>query len=209
MREWLESKKNKVELSTWEGYQTYVEKHIIPYFEPLNFTLKDLLPIHFMNYNEFKFTKGEVNGKGGLSIASVRAHAVVLKSALSETVLKGMILRNPALVPLPKKDTSSQDASDKGTFLSVEQANELIKAFQGHRLQPMIYIALYYGLRLSEILGLKWDAIDFEDNRLGIKSTVVRNRTTVAKDRTKSRSSRRSFELIPNDRNLLLERKAQ
>ena len=209
MREWLESKKNKVELSTWEGYQTYVEKHIIPYFEPLNLNLKDLLPIHFMNYNEFKFTKGKINGKGGLSIASVRAHAVVLKSALSEAVLKGMILRNPALVPLPKKDTSSQDALDKGTFLSVEQANELIKAFQGHRLQPMIYIALYYGLRRSEILGLKWDAVDFEENRLSIKSTVVRNRTTVAKDRTKSRSSRRSFELIPDVRNLLLERKAQ
>ena len=209
MKEWLENKKSTVELSTWEGYQTYVEKHIIPYFKPMNLKLEDLTPSHFMDYNHFKFTKGRINGTGGLSIASVRAHSVVLKAALSEAVLKGLISRNPAQVPLPKKDTSAEDALEKVTFLSVEEANQLLKAFKGHRLQPMIYIALYYGLRRSEILGLKWEAVDFDKNRLYIQSTVVRNRTTVYKDRTKSKSSRRSFELIPDVREVLLKRKRE
>lgn len=55
-------------------------------------------------------------------------------------------------------------------------------------MQPLFYTTLYYGLHRSEVLGLKWDAIDFENDTLEIKHTVVKQTTIVAKDKTKNRS---------------------
>ena len=63
---------------------------------------------------------------------------------------------------------------------------------------------MVYGLRRSELLGLKWDSIDFENEMLTIRHTVVKVYTTVAKDKTKTKSSYRSFPLLPEMRDLFL-----
>jgi len=53
----------------------------------------------------------------------------------------------------------------------------MLKAFEGHPLQPLVFISLCYGLRRSEVLGLKWKAINFEENTLKIEHTVVKGLT--------------------------------
>jgi len=40
----------------------------------------------------------------------------------------------------------------------------MLQAFRGHELQALVYTTLYYGLKRSEVLGLKWDAVDFDTN---------------------------------------------
>jgi integrase len=77
--------------------------------------------------------------------------------------------------------------------------------FYGHRLQSLIYVTLYYGLRRSEVLGLKWNAIDFQKNEISICHTVVRNLTVVSKDKTKSKAGKRKFELLPKVKEVLLK----
>lgn len=64
-------------------------------------------------------------------------------------------------------------------FLTVEEANVMLEAFRGHELQALVYTTLYYGLRRSEVLGLKWDAVDFEHNTLKIQHTVVKTRLSL------------------------------
>ncbi len=109
--------------------------------------------------------------------------------------------RNSALnVPLPKQE----DKKQIGTFLGVEDANKVLQAFRGHHLQPLIYVTLYYGLRRSEVLGLKWGAIDFNNDTIEIRHTVVKNLTVVAKDKTKTVSSNRTYMLLPEIKELLL-----
>lgn len=54
----------------------------------------------------------------------------------------------------------------------------------------------YYGLRRSEILGLKWSAIDFRKKTININHTVVRVKTTNAEDSTKTQSSKRTLNLF-------------
>lgn len=73
----------------------------------------------------------------------------------------------------------------------------MLNAFSGHPLESLVYITLYYGWRRSEVLGLKWDAIDFESNTISIKHVVVKNKTLVAKDSTKTYSSRRTLKIFP------------
>ena len=92
-------------------------------------------------------------------------------------------------------------------FLDSKEANEVLKLFRGHHLQPLIYMTLYYGLRRSEVLGLKWSAIDLENDTVEIKHTVVKNVTIVAKDKTKTAAGRRKYILLPEIKKVLIELK--
>lgn len=96
-----------------------------------------------------------------------------------------------------------------GVFLNQEQANEMLKAFDNHPLQPLVFISLCYGLRRSEVLGLKWKAIDFKENTFRIEHTVVKGLTVEYKDRTKSASSEATYKLTPKAREIFENLKRQ
>jgi integrase len=171
VKQWLESKKGKLERSTYESQTIYVNKHIIPYFEKLNLTLEDVTPKHIRDYYEYKFRNGRLDGKpGGLDIQSIRKHSMVLKQVFTEALIAEQIMRNPAsAVPLPKQDKQEI----KGVFLTGDEANKLLQVFSGHQLQAMVYVTLYYGLRRSEALGLKWSAVNFEENTITMDCQVL------------------------------------
>ena len=102
---------------------------------------------------------------------------------------------------MPAKKISTREK----TFLTADMANDLLKAFEGHPLQALVYVTLYYGLRRSEVLGLRWSAIDFDRNTLSINHTVVKNRTIVEKDTVKSQTSFHTYLLIEDVKNVLLQ----
>jgi integrase len=64
-----------------------------------------------------------------------------------------------------------------------------------------IFLASFYGLRRSELLGLRWSAIDFQNGWIHIETTVVKEKigdrvvSTVRDGTTKTESSRRSLPL--------------
>lgn len=60
------------------------------------------------------------------------------------------------------------------SFYSASQLNDLFNAIKNEPLYPLIYFTAIYGLRRSEVLGLKWDSVNFENNTITIKHTVVR-----------------------------------
>lgn len=205
IKRWLDNKKPFIEQSTWEGYQIYAEKHIIPYFEPLKLTLREVKPQHIKDYYNYKYTSGRLDGKpGGLSIPSIKKHSIVLKEALNEAAVSEHILRNPAEgVRLPAKDVSTREKR----FLTSEEANEVLGALKGHPLEALVYTTLYYGLRRSEVLGLRWSAVDFDRGLLTINHTVVKNVTIVEKDTTKTQSSHHTYALIDDVREVLLQQR--
>lgn len=141
-QKWLENKKGTVEQCTWDGYFNSVEKHIIPYFEKLNLYIKDIKPMHISEYYNYKFRNGRCDNKGGLSMCSLKAQRFVLKCILNNALsVDEIITKNPALnVPLPKIEKSKEQHS---VFLNQEQANEMLKCFDNHPLQPLVYIYLY------------------------------------------------------------------
>jgi integrase len=207
IEKWLNERKGVVQQTTWEGDETYVYRHIIPYFEPLKLLLVDVKPIHIKQYYEYKYTQGRLDGKeGGLSISTLKKHALILKQSLDCAVLEEYIVSNPtAVVKMPAKDIPVREKK----FLTLEEANEVIQAFQGHPLQAMIYVTLYYGLRKSEVLGLRWSSIDFRRNTLTINHSVVKVKGgSIAKDQMKTASSYREYELIEDVRKVLLELRA-
>lgn len=188
IREWLIRKKADVQLSTWEGYEIYVTRHIIPYFEPLRLNIDQVTPKHIQDYYESRLNCQRSDHKaGGLKPVSIKKHAPVLNQIFEAALIEELVLRNPvSVVPLPKQEKREP----VGKFMTAEEAERMLEAFDGHELQPLIYVTLYYGLRRSEVLGLKWDAVDFETDTLKIQHTVVKEKTIIAKDSTKSMTSR-------------------
>lgn len=207
-QKWLESKKGKVEKSTWDGYYNTVMKHIVPYFSKLAINIKDVKPSHIDDYYNYKSRYGRCDNKGGLSECSLKAHKFVLKAIFSKAMSVSKIIQeNPA--ENVKLSKFVEDKKKEEVFLNQEEARKMLKAFQGHPLEHLIFIALCYGLRRSEVLGLKWDAIDFTEGTLKIKHTVVSNRSIVYKDRTKSKASKATYILIPKAKEILKQVKAK
>lgn len=205
IKSWLESHKNQVDIITWQGYNSTVEKHIIPYFKKLKLDLKDVTPKHIQKYYNDKFTSGRCDGKGGLSARSVKLHSIVINMVLKDAAKKNIIAYNPA----SRAKVPTQEKIFKGHFYSVEQANKLLEVCNGELVQPIYYLTLNYGLRRSEVMGLKWDAIDFDNNMLSIKHTVVQNDTIVRKDKTKNHASKRSYPLMDDIKEILLGLKSE
>ena len=207
LKKWLQEKKEFIQESTWEGYKICTESHIIPYFEELDLSVREIQPLHIKKYYDDKYKSGRKDGReGGLSIKTIKRHSVIFKEALGDAAVKGMISRNPAIgVKMPAKEEKFTDI----VFLDAEQVNEMLKCFDGHPLRALVYTTIYYGLRRSEVLGLKWSAVDFENNTLSINHTVVQNLTIIEKDTTKTETSKHTYRLIEDVKAVLLELKKQ
>ena len=204
VRQWLIDSAIRVDAVTLQGYEALAKVHILPYFDDLQIKLVDVDRHVLQKYIDEKYHSGRVDGKGGLSPASLRLHKNVLYQTLTDAVLNGLIMSNPCeYVTLPQMQRY------ESKFYTSEQLNALLDAIKDEPIYPLIKITAVYGLRRSEVLGLKWDSVDFDAGIITIKHTVSKVSQTVEKDKTKNASSRRSFPLLPEIRKLLLDIKRQ
>jgi integrase len=58
-------------------------------------------------------------------------------------------------------------------FLSADEMQKMFEALRGTKLELPVLVAAFYGLRRGEVVGLKWDAIDFEQGTISVKRTVT------------------------------------
>ena len=87
------------------------------------------------------------------------------------------------------------------TFLDAEQMQKLFEIVKGTRLELPVLVVAFYGLRRGEVLGLKWDAIDFNRGTLTIKRTVTEatidgTMKIIEQDSAKTKSSLRTLPLV-------------
>ena len=206
---WKELRKSEVAETTYDGYHTYIDRHLIPYFSQLNLNIQDITAGHIFDYVNYLSSDGgrKDNKIGGQSTTSIRKIISILRQVFDYAVLYGDIRVNPASqVPMPKK-VNNKDK--RQVFLTAEDAQKMLDAFRDEELGPIVYVTLYYGLRKSEALGLRWQAVDFEANTITINHTVVSNGHIVRKDSTKSYCSNRTFQLLPDVKDVLLKLKDQ
>ena len=190
VRRWLEDVRHRVDEVTYQGYEVQTRAHILPYFDDLQIRLCDVDGETLQTYINVKAKFGRSDGHGGLSAVSLRQHKNVLNQTLKLAQRDGLIQTNPAdLVVMPHA------AQFTGTFYTEAQMRDLLTAVKNERLYPIIYVTALYGLRRSEVLGLKWDSINFAMQTLTIRHTVARVTKVVEKNKTKNASSFRSFPL--------------
>ncbi|MFM9329401.1 tyrosine-type recombinase/integrase [Paenibacillus mesotrionivorans] len=206
MLDWLHNViKSNVEETTWEGYEMIVTKHIIPYFKSKNnLLLQEIQPIHLQKYYDTKHQGDQASGKEGLSAKTLRRHHANIKSALDFAVRMNLIPFNPAdRIVLPKQEKYN------ASYYPVDRLEELFEACSGTAIESAVFIAAHYGLRRSEVLGLKWDCINFEEKTISIKEVRVKIGKKVVVKKPKSESSQRTLPLMDNIERYLKNLKKQ
>ena len=91
---------------------------------------------------------------------------------------------------------------------------KLFEATKDDMLALLIQMTAFYGFRRSEVLGLRWDAFDFERNTVTVRHILTQvevdgKSTIVTADRAKTKSSVRSLPLVADFKEKLLERLRQ
>ena len=190
--DWLKMMKSRVEITTYTSYERAIVHKIVPYFEPLHYTLQDMEqhPKYIQDFYQHELDRG-------LTANTVIHYHANIRKCLQYAFQIGMIRSNPAdRVERPRKEKF------KSEIYSGEELEQLFKAIQGDPSEFGVIMAAFYGLRRSEVVGLKWDAIDFENKKISIQHTVVTAKvngtlTEIARDKTKTKSSCRTLPLIP------------
>lgn len=84
---------------------------------------------------------------------------------------EGYIIKNPCInISIPNKDTKIKN--EEIEYFSENEIIQLKKAFNGHKLEPLILTALGTGLRQGELLALKWENVNLKEKYLEVKETV-------------------------------------
>lgn len=198
--EWLARKRIELFTSTYEGYVTRA-KHIIDYFRERETLIIDLTPKDIDDFFVYLLKYGKTNQKTKelepLKVRTVRSIRGVFGMAMEQAIIDGIIKKNP-VHDVKVKGKKDIDYRKKECFMTAEELKDFLR-FLGKeypRLFPIAYMCAFYGLRRSEILGLKWSAINFQKRTIMINHTVVRIITKEARDATKTKSSERELELL-------------
>lgn len=132
---------------------------------------------------------------GDLKVKSLKKHLVVINGALEDAERSGIISSNPArLVQMPREAEKFV-----GNTLNEEEAKEALSAAQeeGEPMYAIVILGMVYGLRRSEMCGLRWKDIDFENGYIHVCNTVVKGKSGhIEEESTKTEKSNRYLPLI-------------
>lgn len=198
---WLRQVKTSVDVTTYAGYKTNVEKRIVPFFRRRKVTLGGLRAGDIQDF--YTYCSVEL----GISNNTIIKYHANISKALNDAVRMDKIPMTPV-----KRGMRPKMTEHIGKFYTLAEVEKLLACIKGDGAEFPVLMAAFYGLRREEIMGLRWQAIDFENNQITIDHTVVQCvcdgvAMTVEKDRTKNKSSCRSMPLVPQYRELLLSMK--
>lgn len=162
--------------STARSYNGHVKNHIKPSLGAIKLT--DLSPHHVQIF---------VNGLEGLSASTIRKIYKITHLILEKAVILEYIPKNPTdHCVLPKPDQKEI------VPLTDTQASTILELGKGTEIQNMLIVALFTGLRISELLGLTWDCISMDNQTITVNKqlTHVVHRNTGVFATTKNGKSR-------------------
>ncbi len=201
MRLWLSTKEHNLSISTFQAYSCYIEGRMQRYFSQ---DIK-LYQLSVMDVERFYASMY----KDKLTSCTVLKYHRLMKQALDYAVKRGFIEQN-----IMKQIDAPRDSEYTYSYYSASEVKELLQKTKEDPLHLIIMVAAYYGLRRSEILGLRWESIDFENNAININHKILttsgeHSNSPKGSDILKTKSAYRSLPLLPIIRDALLLRKSE
>jgi integrase len=158
--EWLDSRRIRVSPATWLRDESIMRLHVVPSIGQVK--MRGLTPQHISRLLETKSRE--------MSPRSVGHLLGTLKKMLNSAAMMNLIEYNPAMrVPRPRV-VSSQ----RGCF-TAEEARRYLSEARGHKFEAAFMLALIHGMRLGEILGLRWSNINWEHQSLSITTSLAQD----------------------------------
>lgn len=162
---WLESHKKSIEKYSIQSYKERIKviKPLLGFIQ-----LRKLTRLHVQEFVDKLLYDVEVRGKKGYAPKSVLNAHRVLHKCLENAVKMDLISRNPSdYIELPKcKNVEVQN------ILSKDDINYFLKTIEGSDLYLPVFLAVYTGMRLGEILALSWKDIDFNKKAIKVRQAV-------------------------------------
>lgn len=152
--------------SSYRSYEQNIRLYLIPALGRRS--LAKLTPREVQAFLDGKAKETTRTGKP-FSAASLQRMRAVLRQALGQAEAWDQLPRNVAKLARPPKG-----ARRRAQILSAAQADALLAAIRGDRLETIYRVALTLGLRQGEVLGLRWEHVDLETGTLAVREAMQR-----------------------------------
>ena len=198
---WVEIVKPNITLNTYASYSNMAKASIAPHFRERKTLLRDIAARDIQEFYTIKMS-------GGLKANTIIHFHAIIRKSLKYAMKMGMIHTNPAdNVERPKKQPFI------GSFYEVDELNRLLPLIADPHMKLAVSFGAFYGLRRSEIIGLKWDAINFEKKTITIcrtaqEFTLDGKIYRSVEEKTKNKASLRTLPLVSDFEQILRRRKA-
>ena len=192
----ITNSKNSIEYPTYKSYRDQ-QRIINKFFSIKNLNLEavtvaDILDFYSYLSNIRKNTNNTV----------IHYHAL-LRKTFTEAHIRKLIKENIMLeIPRPKKEKYISEV------FNLKEINIFLNHIKGHQFELEMNLAIFYGFRRSELLGLRFSVIDFDNNTILVntKITSSEKEKLVAKQKMKNDSSYRIMPLLDSVKKLIIQR---
>ncbi len=196
IKSYIEAKEKELTPNVFDSYMS--NQKIMEQYFGRELKLKDVKVEHIESF--FDYLRDVRHNKN----VTVKHHAIIISPALRQAYRDDLIRKNPCeFLTKIKREKPIRKFYDKS------EIELLFNSIKGDPIELIIIIATYYGFRRSEVLGLKWNAIDFDSKTITIQHKVLKSKKEIyASDTLKTKSSNRTLPLLPYIEELLLKQKA-
>lgn len=180
---------------TIDEYSRIINKDIIPYFKDTSLAVlskKDVIDFRKHLYE-----------KKNISVTTLNKYITLLGAIIQKQVDNEKIFRNVAREVKKMKDKTLQQP--KSRALSIEEINILLKTCKKIKPEfyPILYTAIYTGMRRGELLALQWKNVDFTKNKIFVEFSEYKGKLQTPK----TKSSIRYIHMCKELKSFLVEHK--
>src|SRR5262249_44661460 len=149
---------------TAQRYRQLVENQIAPYLGTK--VLRKLRPLDMEEWHTSLRNGGRVHGQGGIAARTIGHAHRLLSKALRDAASNDLVTRNVAKQkPAPKVE----DNADK---VIVQDVSDLVNKLRDWRLGAAAMVALFTGMRLGEVLALRWNRVDLDAKVVQVREAL-------------------------------------
>lgn len=194
---WLEATKPKIRPNTYDRYALNLRK-INSYFGERGTKMIDLDRAKVRAYQTYLLERGKRNQRTGalepMAPVSVHDQISVLSQICEYAIDAGIITHNPC-TGIRTTASHSKKVEKYMDYDTAERFIEFCEDNADEAITNIIKAAINFGLRKSEILGLRRSDLDLDNHRLTIRSTVTATTTLHVEEATKTATSQRIIPL--------------
>lgn len=164
---WLDTIEPTIRANTHDSYSWLVAAYVVPALGDI--AIGKVTPQQLNKLYADLLASGGDKGQG-LSTRTVRYVHTVLHRMFKDAVRWGHI----AINPVDQADPPKVKRSTKKKEWSQDEVETFLSSVRDDEMYPLWHLAVFTGMRRSELCGLRWENVDLDGKRLVVKETLIK-----------------------------------